>query len=424
VSPQEQAEMQLESALERMQTSLITRSIDPKTLFISWDLGRKGKVASTDVVSGIQALQIGGLSQVDINRIVRKAEGSLDGSVTVENWVKLFPETMIQDKSDVYDSGFKVVSSEQTLLTELGGITDAHRQLFQMLKETDVNARYKVKLMPHDSVKKLWSSQGLNCPPVTVWEATQLASGGGLLHARSHSVRERVCLGHLVTFNLDKPLQQCTVIEIRDMFAGYPKKQLGETLQDYIEKVFPRPSSYRLIWQDKSNPAKPLFVWRPVPRNEVFQAVGVVCTLTPKEPALNEVRTIPRQWLAREIVDIKDRALQGLTWRDNGRRIWAQELLSVMDADKEGNSDVFPMWQILTDRFFLASGVAPEPPKPVVAQMPEKSLLDMSPKRAAPVTSLLDSPVNKRPAASSLLDQSPGNSKIKPGSNASPKSLI
>ena len=425
VSPQEQAEMQLEAALERLQTSLITRSIDPKTLFISWDLGRRGKIASTDLVSGIQALQIGGLSQVDINRVVRKAEGSLDGSVAVENWIKLFPETMIQDKSDVYDSGFKVVSAEQGLLTELGGITDAHRQLFQMLKETDLNARYKVKLMPHDSVKKLWSSQGLNCPPVTVWEATQLASGGGLLHARSHSVRERVCLGHLVTFNLDKPLQQCTVIEIRDMFAGYPKKQLGESLEDFIEKVFPRPSSYRLIWQDKSNPAKPVYVWRPVARNEVFQAVGVVCTLTPKEPALNEVRTIPRQWLAREIVDIKDRSLQGLTWRDNGRRIWAQELLSVMDADKEGNSDVFSMWRIMADRFFLASGAVPIPD---VKKTAVKSLLDDSPKNTAaaapPQPSLLDSPVaSKRPpqtavlSSSSLLDSTPKQ-------HASPKSLI
>ena len=414
VSPQEQAEMQLEAALERLHTSLGTRSIDPKTLYISWDLKRCGKVASTDVVTGIQALQIGGLSQVDINRVVRKAEGNFDGAVTVENWLKLFPEGMIQDKSDVYDTGFKVISSEQGLLTELGGITDAHRQLFEMLKETDVNARYKVKLMPHDSVRKLWSSQGLNCPAVTVWEATQLASGGGLLHARSHSVRERVCLGHLVTFNLDKTLQQCTVIEIRDMFAGYPKKQQGETLQDFIEKVFPRPSSYRLIWQEKSNPSKPLFIWRPVPRNEAFQSVGVVCTLTPKEPSLNEVRTIPRQWLAREIVDIKDRSLQGLTWRDNGRRIWAQELLSVMDADKEGNSDVFPMWQILTERFFLASGCAPPP-----SQEP-------APPSKPQISSLLDSPVNKHSPsvpASSLLDSSPVNSRLPP-TVASPKSLI
>ena len=410
VSPQDQAELQLEAALERLQTSLVTRSIDPKNLFVSWDIGRKAKVAATDVVSGIQALQISGLSQVDINRVVRKAENQYDGVVTVDNWLRLFPESMIQNSGpDVYDTGFKVISADQGLLTELGGITDAHRLLFQMLKETDVNARYKVKLMPHDSVKKLWSSSGLNCPAFTVWEPTQLASGGGLLHARSHSVRERVCLGHLVTFNTDKTLGQCTVFEIRDMFAGYPKKQQGETLEDFIEKVFPRPSSYRLVWAEKTNAAKPLYVWRPVPRNEVFQAVGVVCTVDPKEPSLDLVRTIPRQWLAREIVDIKDRSLKGLTWKDSGRRIWQQELLSVMDADKEFNSDVFPMWQILADRFFLASGSSAKPPiatQPVVKQ-PERSLLDSPVRTGAPEMSLLESPAHAKRSTSGAAARAP-----------------
>ena len=433
VSPQEQAEMQLESALDRLQVSLVTRAIDPKVLFASWDLGKKGRVSSTDVISGIQALQVGGLTQVDINRIVRKAEGptQFEGSVTLDGWLKLFPETMIsKDKVDVYDNGFTVLSADQGLLTEIGGITDSHRMLFQMLKETDLNARYKVKLMSHDSVRKLWSSQGLNCPPITVWEATQLATGGGILHARSHSVRERVCLGNLVTFNHDKQLTQCTVIEVRDMFAGYPKKQQGETLEDWIEKVLPRPTSYRLIWAEKSG-SKPLYIWRPVPRSEVFQAVGVVCTLTPKEPALTEVRTIPRQWLAREIVDIKDRALQGLTWKDSGRRIWAQELLSVMDADKEGNSDVFTMWQILSERFFIASGVT-------VQQRVEKERAAAPPALSSNAAtyyerSLLDSPVaNHRGTGAkpgfevSLLDQSPvksANRSQQPPSN-SPKSLI
>ena len=408
VSPQEQAEMQLEAALDRLQVSLVTRSIDPRSLFGSWDLTRKGKVSSGDVISGVQALQIGGLSQVDIHRIVRKAESGLEGSVTVDGWCRLFPEGMISKTDNAYDNGFKVVSAEQGLLTEIGGITDSHRLLFQMLKETDVNARYKVKLMPHDSVKKLWSSQGLNCPAVTVWEATQLASGGGLLHQRSNTVRVRVCLGNLVTFNLDKSLTQCTVIEVRDMFAGYPKKQLGETLEDFIEKVFPTPTSYRLVWSEKSASNKPLYIWRPVARNEVFQAVGVVCTLTPKEPALTEVRTIPRQWLAREIVDIKDRSLQGLTWRDSGRRIWAQELLSVMDADKEGNSDVFTMWQILNERFFLASAAH-------VKQQIEgdRKLATTEVKKSAPEISLMDSPVNRNananamPQGMSLMDTSP-----------------
>lgn len=398
VSPQEQAEMQLESALERLQMSLVTRSIDPKSLFVSWDLGRKGKVDSTDAVSGIQALQIAGLSQVDINRIVRKAEGGYDGIVSIENWLRLFPESMIQDSktADVYDAGFKVVSADQGLLTEIGGITDSHRQLFQMLKETDVNARYKVKLMPHDSVKKLWSSSIF-----AVWEPTQLASGGGLLHARSHSVRERVCLGHLVTFTPEKPMSGCTVIEIRDMFAGYPKKQQGETLEDFIDKIFPRPSSYRLVWSDKSNPNKPLYVWRPVARNEAFQAVGVVCTLDPKEPALTEVRTVPRMWLAREMVDIKDRSLKGLTWKDHGRRVWQQELLSVMDADKEFNSDVFPMWQIMSDRFFLASA------KSAVVEVPKSEV-----------------PRPKPTVEFSLLDSPPVAPNYQPTGSQSPQSLI
>jgi hypothetical protein len=420
VSPQEQAEMQLESALERLQTSLVTRSIDPKNLFVSWDLNRRGKIDSGDMISGIQALQISGLSQVDINRVVRKAEAGLDGSVAFEHWLRLFPETMISDSklTDVYDQGFKVVSADQGLLTEIGGITDSHRQLFQMLKETDVNARYKVKLMPHDSVKKVWVGSNF-----AVFEPTNLASGGGLLHARSHSVRERVCLGHLITFTPDKPLTACTVIEIRDMFAGYPKKQQGETLEDFIEKVFPRPSSYRLVWSDKSNPNKPLFVWRPVARNEAFQAVGVVCTLDPKEPALAEVRTVPRLWLAREMVDIKDRSLKGLTWKDNGRRVWQQELLSVMDADKEFNSDVFPMWQILSDRFFLASAKSVLPDVKISEKktsVEERSLLDSPVRTSGGVSfpqgfSLLDSPPVGAPA------QSP--KPAVPGSQ-SPQSLI
>jgi hypothetical protein len=372
------------------------------------------------MISGIQALQISGLSQVDINRVVRKAEAGLDGSVAIEHWLRLFPETMISDSklTDVYDQGFKVVSADQGLLTEIGGITDSHRQLFQMLKETDVNARYKVKLMPHDSVKKVWVGSNF-----AVFEPTNLASGGGLLHARSHSVRERVCLGHLITFTPDKPLTACTVIEIRDMFAGYPKKQQGETLEDFIEKVFPRPSSYRLVWSDKSNPNKPLFVWRPVARNEAFQAVGVVCTLDPKEPALAEVRTVPRLWLAREMVDIKDRSLKGLTWKDNGRRVWQQELLSVMDADKEFNSDVFPMWQILSDRFFLASAKSVLPDVKISEKktsVEERSLLDSPVRTSGGVSfpqgfSLLDSPPVGAPA------QSP--KPAVPGSQ-SPQSLI
>jgi hypothetical protein len=197
------------------------------------------------------------------------------------------------------------------------------------------------------------------------------------------------------------------------MFAGNTKKQGGETLEDFMDLVFPRPTSYRLVWSDKSA-SKPLFIWRPVPRNELFQAVGVVCTLTPQEPSTNEVRTIPRQWLARELVDIKDRSLQGLTWRDSGRRVWAQELLSTMDADKEGNSDVFCMWQILSQRFFLASQKQQQPPPKqalptgpatqarTVNNQPGDLLLD-SPtgaKNLIPINatstefSLLDSPVN------------------------------
>ena len=424
--------MQFELAMERLRVSLSTRSIDPRVLFSCWDLGKKGRVSTEDVISGIQALQIGGLSHVEVQRSVRKASGASAEWVGVENWTRLFPEAMVSRDKDVYDTGFNVVSSDGALLTEIGGITDSHKLLFQMLTETDPNARYKVKLMPHSSVAKLWSSSGLNCPALTVWTPTQLASGGGLLHQRSHSVRERVCLGHLVAFSFERTLTECTVIEIRDLFAGYPKKQQGETLEEFIEMVFPRPTSYRLIWSEKSIAKNPLYVWRPVPRNEAFQAVGVVCTTTPKEPSITEVRTIPRQWLAREMVNIRDRQLAGLTWRDSGRRVWAQELLSVMDADKEGSSELFPMWKIFDKRFFLASNV-------VVKKMMEEtakttvvssgvvklppSLLDDSPKGVAHPTSLLDSPTHGSvrtavsvvpPAVVSLLDSPP----------AAPRSLL
>jgi hypothetical protein len=81
-----------------------------------------------------------------------------------------------------------------------------------------------------------------------------------------------------------------------------------------------------------------------------------------------------------------------------------------MDADKEGNSDIFCIWQILSPRFFLASQKIKVEPSQVVPvavrqQAPTSSpgdlLLDSPAARnlipinsESPEFSLLDSPVN------------------------------
>ena len=42
-----------------------------------------------------------------------------------------------------------------------------------------------------------------------------------------------------------------------------------------------------------------LYVWRPVPPNDLYVAIGAVCTTEANEPRHVDVRCVPRAWLVR-----------------------------------------------------------------------------------------------------------------------------
>jgi len=99
-------------------------------------------------------------------------------------------------------------------------------------------------------------------------------------------------MGHIVSTSLDPP-KYAAVLELEDTRGA--KKAFAADLERFKDLYFPHPVRFRQVWRD-INSKKPLFLWEPVPPTPDFVGIGLVASLDNAEPALTEIRCVPRKW--------------------------------------------------------------------------------------------------------------------------------
>jgi Ca2+-binding EF-hand superfamily protein len=163
----------------------------------------------------------------------------------------------------------------------------------------------------------IWDSKGsMSRTKVSVW-------AGHLL--RNKNYRASVCVGHYATQGFNKPSDKNFYLTVSDSSSvlGWFKSKSCYLI---LNALCPHPLKFRQVWMSRGG-EKSLYAWEAVPPTKDFVALGHVFTTSPDEPALSEVRCVPRVWCVPAIVEPK------CIWDDaggGGRRgsIWVINSLS------------------------------------------------------------------------------------------------
>jgi hypothetical protein len=224
---------------------------------------------------------------------------------------------------------------------------DKERERVEKKSEIKLEAlkKIKVKVKSVSSWKLVWTSEGTGASTeVSIW-AMQHQSRW--IHRNKGTVE----FGHYAAVGFGKKNQPPSslkgfTIELTDTDVSMISKS-SNLDEAHVNYLMPYPVAFKMVWWHQSgnnsicilrNSSKIILmqsqnaylldIWRPIPPNSDFVAIGVVATTTSQEPPLHSVRTINKGFL----VPSKKKPLR--TWDSLGiggkkGSFWTQPSLGV-----------------------------------------------------------------------------------------------
>eukprot|EP00923_Selenidium_pygospionis_P045850 GHVN01079156.1.p1 GENE.GHVN01079156.1~~GHVN01079156.1.p1 ORF type:complete len:2019 (-),score=487.26 GHVN01079156.1:1940-7510(-) len=340
VTQDDMALMNLRAVSLRLSQQLKKRNMSFTDGFRAMDKERKGRISIAQLFVGLKAFNIY-LTASDMRDMATHIALPKSGSSATTHTQLMaaagqalitepdFMDAFCIDGAGSGTSEDQVLSPTEAMTPTTGKVSLEELSVLQgtggahLSVSHELIKRVKCKLVAHSPLKKVWQGTIPLVDPVEAHTlpAALVASAGQTLSiwrpdhldGRQRGVmkknRERVCLGHFVTFGpTDKPFQVseatgAMVLEVSDPDASPLVESLP--LRELVEALCPHPSRYKLVWQDTSRLLSNestgfLCLWSPVPPTHDFVAMGLVTSVctgrTVGQPALTAVRCIPRKW--------------------------------------------------------------------------------------------------------------------------------
>jgi hypothetical protein len=179
--------------------------------------------------------------------------------------------------------------------------------------------KIRIEVVKVGGYNAIWDSKGsMSRTKVSTWSGRLLAN---------KNYRASVCLGHYATAGFSKPDSKNFYLTVTDSSSilGWFKSRSCYLI---LNALCPHPIKYKQVWMSRGG-EKSLYAWEATPPSKDFVCLGHLFTTTPEEPALSEVRCVPRGWCVPAIVEPK------CVWDDaggGGRRgaIWVINSLSMV----------------------------------------------------------------------------------------------
>ena len=177
----------------------------------------------------------------------------------------------------------RVLFPEKALLTA-GNAESASRDLkARILKAAE---KLRIDVARVSGYTSVWDSKGsMSRTKVSVWAGHVL---------KNKNYRTSVCLGHYSTAGFSKPDDKNFYLTITDSSSvlGWFKSKSCYLI---LNALCPHPIKFKQVWMSRGGD-KPLYAWEATPPSKEFVALSHVFTTTPDEPALSELRCVPRVW--------------------------------------------------------------------------------------------------------------------------------
>jgi len=198
------------------------------------------------------------------------------------------------------------------------------------------------ELVGKKHMAQTWSSRGsMSLMQCSVWEFQ--ASNTYWATSKFQIASEKVCLGSTISKNFAKTKLYYLKMSDSSSFGltGSPGLQ-----PEILGQFLPHPTSFVLLW--KQLKGHPIYVWRPVPLDHRFVALGMVITTTPSMPDITTVRCIPKHWLVQVPRDSVTKV-----WEDQAKSVsfWVGGNLNLLQFSEGVGAPSAPIFTFWKEKF-------------------------------------------------------------------------
>eukprot|EP00419_Tripos_fusus_P020771 CAMPEP_0172749870 /NCGR_PEP_ID=MMETSP1074-20121228/148372_1 /TAXON_ID=2916 /ORGANISM="Ceratium fusus, Strain PA161109" /LENGTH=397 /DNA_ID=CAMNT_0013581909 /DNA_START=257 /DNA_END=1447 /DNA_ORIENTATION=+ len=258
-----------EAILREAYIRLLDAGADPKTAFRLLDEDGNDKIRPCDLGTP-QAMNLGLPPHLLCQLFGTLARGA-DGNVSKKDWLTAF--NMHDDR-------------RHTLVDDIVKPPEA--------VPLPILRRIKIEQVNHTAYLPIWNSEHMMCHNnVSIWAPDQLVCG--LIRVTA----KRLCFGHYANKDFADArgggtagVKSRQILQVRD--TGWGATGKDEYLLAAADHYCPCPIEFRQVWQQQRG--QPVFIWRPVPPNDTFVALGMVATTTPEPPLVDSVRCVPKSF--------------------------------------------------------------------------------------------------------------------------------
>ncbi len=321
--------------------------------FIAFNSTNSGALSCSELFGGLTWLGMR-ITPAGVHDIMRIVDLDCDGLASWTEFRKAFHDLYeVQDIDmtagswetlDTVGSDFTIPPRPMPELYELlssptGGV------LIEEIQPARITA-FKVKIKKQERLDRVWSTHGSGSrSKASIWSPNV-----GQKIASKNKIRIPLgdyCKAGLYSFSR-KDIDPY-IVELTDTRTSRLKR--GSTLGIVLEALFHHPKRFCEVWR-KEVGDHPLYVWRPVPHNSSFVALGLVATVTEEQPSLECVRCVHKRWAkVSEEVPVK-------IWDDSGTEgrggsFWIRNGLHLMDITPGHDLPTETCWDFKSSRFYL-----------------------------------------------------------------------
>ncbi len=335
-----------------VQKLLQAKRLAVRDAFIAFNSSNSGALSCSELFGGLTWLGMR-IMPAGVHDIMRIIDLDCDGLASWTEFKKAFHDPYeVQDIDaaagswetlDTVGSEFTISPRPMPELYETASSTESVN--IDKIQPARIEA-FKVKIKKQEKLDRVWSTHGSGARlKASIWSPNV---GQGI--ASKNKIRIPLgdyCKGGLYSFS--RKDADPFIVELTDTRTSRLKR--GSTLGIVLEALFPHPKRFREVWR-KEVGDHPLYVWRPVPHNSSFVALGLVATVTEEEPSLESVRCVHKRWAkVSEEVPVK-------LWEDSGTEgrggsFWIRNGLHLMDVTPGHDQPTETCWDFKSSRFYL-----------------------------------------------------------------------
>jgi len=329
-------QMKREEVLRKSRLIMLDSGSSPKAGWAILDKDNAGQIGLNELST--MASQALGVPYLLLVRLVEVLDAKGTGTISKDDWL-----SALGDKETVTSTN--LAGERPNKLMAL--FNPAAHPLPNAGVPLNILPYISLKVVAHTAFTGVWNSQGSDCRAhASIWAPDQLRDGVFRMKALRVSVGHYANQGFLDARGGDRyGVSKRQILQVKDIsMVGLP----DEHLIDFANYYLPNPAMFREVWNQLSG-QQHLHIWRPVPPNDNFVALGMVATTSAEQPSVESVRCVPKSWCrpaAKAPRHIWDDAGSG------GREgsIWvvnSLEVLWVTKGHREPRDDTF--WELAQD---------------------------------------------------------------------------